>query len=121
VAELLGLANLVDVDVVGGSARTPWGPAVEVAAPDGPATVLVRDRDVTLRVDGAVQGTVRASTFLGDLVVLELDVPGRPPLRLQAPTRSAPAVGTAVRVALPRAAAPLAAPPSDVPISGPPA
>ncbi len=83
VAELLGLANLVDVEVVSGSARTPWGPTVAVAAPDGPATVLARDRDVTLRADGPIEGTVRSSTFLGDVVVLELDVPGQPALRLQ--------------------------------------
>ncbi len=108
VAELLGLANLVDVEVVGGSARTPWGPTVDVAVADGPATVLVRDRDVTLSEDGPIEGAVRASTFLGDLVVLELDVPGRPSLRLQAATGAAPAVGSAVRVALPPTATALA-------------
>jgi thiamine transport system ATP-binding protein len=115
VAEILGLANLVDVVVSGGRALTPWGP-MAVAAGDGPATLLIRASGVVVDTDGPIEGTVVASTFQGDQVVLELSVAaaGARSLIAHVDPPLAPPVGARVRMAVaPFAVVPLL--PVDVP------
>ena len=108
VAELLGLANLVDVVVHDGSAQTPWGPVALDGRPDGPATVLVRAGEIRIEPTGTVVGTVASSTFQGDRVVLEVTVDGAPPLVVHVEPRGAPIVGATVRLAVgPDAVVPL--------------
>lgn len=107
VAELLGLANLVDVHVRDGQAVTPWG-TVPVAAPDGPMSLLLRAGGIVRDPAGPIDGTVARSTFEGDRVVLDVSVPGAPPLEVHLPAHDPPAVGTPVRLAIdPRGVIPL--------------
>ena len=109
VAEILGLANLVDVIISRGRADTPWGP-MAVAAGDGPATLLVRASGVVMDPEGPITGSVVASTFQGDQVVIEVAVaaPGARSLIAHVEPRLAPPVGAAVRIAIaPSAVVPL--------------
>jgi thiamine transport system ATP-binding protein len=117
VAEILGLANLVDVTVTDGRAATPWGP-IPVRADDGPATLLLRASGVVLDPDGPITGRVMASTFQGDQVVLEVAVAaaGARSLTAHLDPRLAPPVGAEVRMAIaPSAVVPLLR--VDVPIA----
>ena len=104
VAELLGFRNLVDVEVRGRAARTPWG-AVEVDRPDGPASILVPPALVRLAA-GGVPGMAVARTFAGDRTVVTI-VPeaGGPPIDALVPSLGAPEPGTQVGIHLGPAAA----------------
>ncbi len=99
VAELLGLANLVDVHVQGGEAATPWG-SVAVAAPDGQLRLLVRAGGVVRDPDGPIDGVVARSRFEGDRVVLDVSVPGAPALVAHVSPSDAVAPGTPIRLAI---------------------
>lgn len=101
VAQLLGFANVVDVDVVAGRSSTPWGELSLEGAPDGAATVLIRPAGVRLnRSTDGVAGTVVACTFAGDRTSVRVDVDGAPPLDALVPTSAAPSVGEVVHLAI---------------------
>ena len=107
VAELLGLANLIDVDVRDGQAETPWG-AVPVAAPDGPTSLLLRAGGIAPALEGPIDGIVTRSTFEGDRVVLEVAVDGAPALEVHLSSQAPAPVGEPVRLAIdPSAVIPL--------------
>ena len=99
VAELLGLANLIDADVRDGQAATPWG-VVTVAAPDGPVSLLLRAGGIVPDPDGAIDGTVTRSTFEGDRVVLEVSVVGAPPLEVHVSSHDPVPRGMPLRLAI---------------------
>ncbi|MFZ6002822.1 MAG: ABC transporter ATP-binding protein [Actinomycetota bacterium] len=108
VARLLGFANLIDVQVVGGRANTPWG-ELRLAVPDGPATALIRPAGISLDAPGGVGATAVATTFLGDRTTVKVAVDGAPPLEALVSTGSAPGPGQHVTVAIdPAAVVPLA-------------
>jgi len=99
-ASLLGFANVVDVDVVGGVAQTPWG-AAAVDAPDGPATIHIRPGAVHLDADAAaVDGTVVVARFAGDHTTVQVAVTGAPLLDASVATSGAPRPGDAVGVSV---------------------
>lgn len=110
VARLLGFANVLDVEVVGGRARTPWG---EVAVPgrtDGAATLLIRPGAVRLSApDTGVPGVVESAAFAGERTTVRVAVDGAPPLEAEVPSSAMPRAGQAVGVTIaPSGVVPLA-------------
>ncbi|MDP1820414.1 MAG: ABC transporter ATP-binding protein [Acidimicrobiales bacterium] len=97
VAELLGQPNVIEAEVRGGTAATPWG-ALTVGGPDGPATLLVRPAAVRLDPRGPLAGTVRTARFRGQHTTLHVELTAGPPLQADVPSSSAPAPGSAVRL-----------------------
>jgi thiamine transport system ATP-binding protein len=101
VAQLLGFANIVDVQVEGGQARTPWGAICVPQAPDGVATVLIRPAGVRLDgPPGAAQGAVVACTFAGDRTTVRVEVDGALPIDALVATSAAPGPGDVVRLSI---------------------
>lgn len=101
VAELLGFANLVDIEVAGGTAVTPWGPVAVTGGVDGPSSAVIRADRVRLSGPGSgVAGRVVASTFAGDRSVVLVEGPGAPRLEALVASASAPAVGDEVSVVI---------------------
>lgn len=99
-AELLGFVNIVDVNVRGGAATTPWGEVI-VRRPDGPATVLVRPSGVHLDPSGTgAAGIVEACLFLGERTSVRVALDGGPALDALVATASAPSPGAAVLVSI---------------------
>ena len=75
VAGLLGLATVVDVEVVGGVATAPWGTLGAVAGlGDGPGQVVVRPDSIVVGPPGSagVRATVIGRTFRGERTVVRL-------------------------------------------------
>jgi thiamine transport system ATP-binding protein len=101
-AELLGFANLIDVEVVAGTAQTPWGP-VAVSARDGAASAIIRADRVRVTADGpAPSGRVVQRTFAGDRSIITVEVPGAPPIEALVASSSAPELGDVVAVVMDR-------------------
>lgn len=101
VAQLLGFANIVEVDVVAGRAATPWGEISLSMAADGVATVLIRPSGVRLGAPaGGVRGTAIACTFAGDRTTVRVGVDGAPPIDALVPTGAAPLPGEMVRISI---------------------
>jgi thiamine transport system ATP-binding protein len=96
VAQLLGLANVIEVDVVDGVAPSPWGD-LAVGGPSGRAVLLVRPDGVALEAAGPTGAVVRATRFLGARSLVELEVPAGPVLEAEVASASCPGRGTAVR------------------------
>jgi thiamine transport system ATP-binding protein len=111
VAQLLGFANIVDVEVVAGQAVTAWGTVSLADVPDGPATVLIPPAAVRLggSTDG-VRGTVVACTFAGDRTSVRVDVDGAPLLDALLPTGAAPGPGEVTYISIKADAAVLLGP-----------
>ncbi|MGE3618905.1 MAG: ABC transporter ATP-binding protein [Acidimicrobiia bacterium] len=79
-ARLLGLANIAEVAVHAGVARTPWGDAA-VGLGDGRHVVLVRPSAVRVAPEGpGVAGRVRRCVFRGDRREVRVEPPGGPPV-----------------------------------------
>ncbi|MFJ5154973.1 ABC transporter ATP-binding protein [Streptomyces sp. NPDC088353] len=100
VARFLGFENVVEANVDGEVAVTPWG---KVPVPDGsaqgPRTVLVRPAGV--RLVPAAEGlpcTVTARTFKGTHVTVHLQPDNAPRLEAACALRAAPEVGDEVAV-----------------------
>lgn len=101
-AELLGFANLIDVEVVAGTAQTPWGP-VAVSAGDGAASAIIRADRVRVTADGpAPSGRVVQRTFAGDRSIITVEVPGAPPIEALVASSSAPELGDVVAIVMDR-------------------
>lgn len=106
VARLLGFANLADVDVLGGRARTPWGEVRLDGWPDGAATLLIRPGAVRLGAPGGgpqaggVTGVVESATFAGERTTVRITVDGGPPLEAEVPSITMPRPGQAVAVTI---------------------
>ncbi|MDT0269319.1 ABC transporter ATP-binding protein [Streptomyces sp. DSM 44915] len=102
VARFLGFRNVVDAEVRGAVADTPWGPLpVPAGAPAGRCEVLVRPSGVRLSTaEGAgLTGTVLARTFRGDHVLLLVRPEGGgPEWEASCALRAAPEVGARVGV-----------------------
>ena len=112
VASLLGFTNVLDVEVVGGQALTPWG-VVPVPVPAGRVAIHLRAADIHL--DGQatatdrVTGTVVACRFSGDRTSVQVAVDGAPLLEALVATSHAPRPGDVVVVRVdPRGVVPLA-------------
>ena len=101
VAELLGLANVLEVEVADGTAQAPWG-RFAVPGPDGPAQVLVRPAAIVLDPDGPIAAHVRDSRFEGPraALVLELGGPGGAALHADVPSSERPERGATVHLRL---------------------
>jgi thiamine transport system ATP-binding protein len=97
VATLLGLGNVVEVDVVGARAVTPWGELPVQVARDGRTWVILRPTGVVLDPAGTGAATVLTSAFRGERTTLELGVAGAAPLQADVPTAAAPRPGADVR------------------------
>jgi thiamine transport system ATP-binding protein len=107
VAELLGIRNIVEVDVRDGCATTPWG-SVALDAPDGAVWVVVRPSLVRLAPGGGVAGTVVACAFAGERTVVTVAPEDGPAIEASVATAHAPAPGSRVAVHLdPGAAVPV--------------
>jgi thiamine transport system ATP-binding protein len=101
VARLLGFANLVDVEVLGGRARTPWGDVGVPGWADGAATLLIRPAAVQLGAPGGgVAGVVESATFAGERTTVRITVDGAPPLEAEVPSITMPRPGQAVAVTI---------------------
>lgn len=106
VAEVLGLPNLLTVPVSEGEARTPWGP-IPLEAPDGTLSVHVPIPALTLAEPGhpgegrgavaAASGTVVASAFQGDRVLVQVALDSGGEVEVVAPA-DGPAAGERVAV-----------------------
>ena len=111
-ARFLGFRNIAPAELVEGELRTPWGnlpadvappPLVQAgAAPESAPelTVVLRPSCLVADPDGSISGRVSARRFRGDHVLLLLDVPGAPPLHVEAREGELPAVGATVRLAV---------------------
>jgi thiamine transport system ATP-binding protein len=101
VARLLGFANLVDVEVLDGRARTPWGEVPVAGWADGAATLLIRPGAVRLDApDGGVAGVVESAAFGGERTTVRITVDGAPPLEAEVPSIMMPRPGEAVAVTI---------------------
>ncbi|MFJ1736558.1 ABC transporter ATP-binding protein [Streptomyces sp. NPDC088254] len=100
VARFLGFDNVVEANVAGDVADTPWGKTpVPPGSPQGPRTLLVRPAGVLLAdADDGLPCTVTARTFKGSHVTLHLQPADAPRLEAACPLRLAPEVGAAVGV-----------------------
>jgi thiamine transport system ATP-binding protein len=99
VARFLGFENVVDAEVRGDVAVTPWGPITAPAGtPQGAGQLLVRPNGVELDEAGPLKATVRARTFRGDHVALLLDPAQGPPLEATCRLPDAPEPGAVVRL-----------------------
>jgi len=120
-ARFLGFRNVAPARVVEGRLETPWGslPAASVAprvghqpAPgegepspgaDDEVVVVLRAACLVPVEDASeprptIAGTVSGRRFRGDHVLLIVDVPGAPPLHVEAREGSLPAVGEPIRL-----------------------
>jgi thiamine transport system ATP-binding protein len=93
-ARFLGLANIVEVTVVGGMARTPWG---DLPVPDGLAEgihrLLLRPEGFEPAPAGPICGIVESRLFRGQRVLLRLAVADAPPLTVHGDWPQVPVVG----------------------------
>jgi len=120
VARFLGFRNVARGRSVGGRLETPWGSllcdsegagdaggassaagATDAAGagtslPDGEVTVLLRAAGLVAAADGPIRGHVSSRRFGGDHVLFTVDVPGAPPLQVEARGGEWPAVGQSV-------------------------
>jgi len=100
VAEVLGLPNVVSIEVRAGRAATPWG-SVPIEAPDGTACVhlpIPALRLVAPGHEGAAAGTVRAGSFQGDRTLVRVELGDGTEVEVAAPL-DGPVPGQAVAVA----------------------
>ena len=84
VARFLGFANIAVVEVRDGAASTPWG-EVQVAAADGPTSIVLRPEAFRRRKDGPIRGVVESRSFRGDHVLIRLRTEGGAPLEVRLP------------------------------------
>ncbi|WP_460069955.1 ABC transporter ATP-binding protein [Streptomyces sp. YKOK-I1] len=100
VARFLGFENVVEANVSGEAAVTPWGKVpVPEGSPQGPCTLLVRPAGVRLvPADEGLRCTVAARTFKGTHVAVHLQPEGAPRLEAACALREAPATGDTVGV-----------------------
>ncbi|MER5887394.1 ABC transporter ATP-binding protein [Streptomyces sp. NPDC001941] len=99
VARFLGFDNVVDAQVTGQAADTPWGKVpVPAGSPQGGRPLLVRPGGVRLAAPGeGLACVVDARAFRGDRVAVRLrPVDGAPPIEALCPLDAAPAEGAAV-------------------------
>ena len=120
VARFLGFRNVARGRSVGGRLETPWGSllcdsegagdaggassaagATDAAGagtslPDGEVTVLLRAAGLVAAADGPIRGHVSSRRFGGDHVLFTVDVPGAPPLQVEARGGEWPAVSQSV-------------------------
>ncbi|MCQ9183048.1 ABC transporter ATP-binding protein [Streptomyces sp. IBSBF 2953] len=100
VARFLGFDNVVEANVTGEVAVTPWGKtSVPAGSGQGARTLLVRPAGVRLGdADEGLRCTVAARTFRGTHVALHLQPEGAPRLEAACALRDAPEVGSTVGV-----------------------
>ncbi|MEH0473134.1 ABC transporter ATP-binding protein [Streptomyces hayashii] len=100
VARFLGFDNVVEANVTGEVAVTPWGKTpVPAGSGQGARTLLVRPAGVRLGdADEGLRCTVAARTFRGTHVALHLQPEGAPRLEAACALRDAPEVGSTVGV-----------------------
>jgi putative spermidine/putrescine transport system ATP-binding protein len=100
VAEFIGAANLLDGEVRSGVLSLAGG-ALPVAAPDGPATLMLRPEAIRLVAPAAAswRGTVAATSFLGDRLRVTITGAAARPLTVDAPNGVALSPGEAVGLA----------------------
>ncbi len=101
VAAFFGDVNRFDGVVTSGSVETPVGSVPTKDIADGVAvTVLVRPEALKLAAEGARQGTVLSSRFLGrsSLIDVRLSDETAPTVRIHVPGRHLPGTGEAVAV-----------------------
>jgi thiamine transport system ATP-binding protein len=99
VARFLGFENVIEADVRGAVAATPWGDVpVPAGTPQGAGQLLVRPNGVELDEAGPLKATVLARTFRGDHVALLLEPERGPALEAGCRLRDAPDPGASVRV-----------------------
>ncbi len=120
VARFLGFRNVARGCSVGGRLETPWGSLLSGAegaegardaagAADagaaagagaslsvGEVTVVLRAAGLVAAADGPIRGHVSSRRFGGDHVLYTVDVPGAPPLQVEARGGEWPAVGQSV-------------------------
>lgn len=82
-ARLLGEINALPVEVVNGTAATPWGPLVAPGLADGPARLLLRPQDLAVGGVGP-EGSVTAHRFAGHFSEIGVSLGGQI-LHLHAP------------------------------------
>lgn len=99
VARFMGARNLLSGEVRAGVLATPAGP-VPAPGPDGPVRLAIRSEAIALDPGGPLRMTVRAATFTGTGLRVELEAGG---VRLEARLAAgdAVAVGAEVGVAVP--------------------
>ncbi|KQW04727.1 spermidine/putrescine ABC transporter ATP-binding protein [Leifsonia sp. Root4] len=82
VANFIGSANLIDGTAVAGGITTPeigFLPAAHAFASGDPVTLVLRPEDVRIAgTDGAIEGTVVDTFFLGGSSTVSVTVPGLP-------------------------------------------
>jgi thiamine transport system ATP-binding protein len=103
VARFLGLANIVDAEIVNGQARTAVG-TFDVPGAPAAGRILIRPDAFRPVSSGQINGTVTARTFRGDHSLIRVDV--SPPdgstaaVKLQVEWRSSPIPEVGERVSL---------------------
>ncbi len=90
-ARFLGFTNIVDAEISGGRAATPWGdlPAPP-GAPEGPARLVVRPDALRVALGGPIAAVVVSAAFRGDHVVLRMRPDSGPPLEADVDRRLPP-------------------------------
>jgi thiamine transport system ATP-binding protein len=113
VADFLGFANIVDLEVRAGVGRTAWGLEIRgLELPDGAARVVLRAGGVGLgdaAAPGGVPGVVAGVAFRGEDALVRVAVADGPELAAGVVPGSEPVIGDEVVVCVaPWAVAPLA-------------
>jgi thiamine transport system ATP-binding protein len=98
VARFLGFPVL-DATVVDGRATAPWGTVPAPGAPDGPSELVLRPDALSLATSGPLCGTVTATTFRGDRLVVRVSTAAGP-LDVTVEPGAAPEVGATTGVAV---------------------
>jgi thiamine transport system ATP-binding protein len=108
VARFLGFRNVARGRSVGGRLETPWGSLLWDSEGAGDAagagaslsveevTVVLRAAGLVAAADGPIRGHVSSRRFGGDHILYTVDVPGAPPLQVEARGGEWPAVGQSV-------------------------
>jgi len=100
VAGFLGFGPSIEASVADAVATTLWGRVPAPGVRSGRATVVPRPDAFRIDPVGALTVTVERCELVGARVAVTVRADGSPPVRLETAVGEAPAIGTAVRVAV---------------------
>jgi len=96
-ARFLGFRNIIQANVIDGTALTSWGRLVVGDVADGPQTLVIPPDELSLDPAGSIHGKVATRTFRGGHYLLQIAINAGPTLDVEV-SAPAPEAGTEVRL-----------------------